>query len=127
MIMKQLILIALVLFASFYSFAQDKHHCASKTKAGTQCMHKTTTTYCKQHDPASIRCGAPTKTGGKCQRVPKKGETKCFQHKIVLIKSNYSKDGISVVYVSNNDTLAFDYLTRKEYDSLQKSLLEPAI
>lgn len=79
--MKQLIITALVLMASYCSIAQDKHQCAGKTKAGTQCMRQTATTYCKQHDPASLRCGAPTKAGGKCQRVPKQGETKCFQHK----------------------------------------------
>lgn len=79
--MKQLIIILSVLVSSFCSIAQDKHKCEGKTKAGNQCQHITAAKYCKAHDPASPRCGAPTKSGGQCKRTVKTAGDKCFQHK----------------------------------------------
>lgn len=78
--MKKLILPILILI-SVATFSQDKKQCAATTKAGTQCMHKTTSTYCKVHDPATPRCGAPTKTGKPCARTVKAIGDKCFNHK----------------------------------------------
>lgn len=78
--MKKLLL-AVSLLISAATFAQDKHQCAGKTKAGVQCKHKTESTYCKVHDPASPRCGADKKSGGKCQRIVKEAGNRCFDHK----------------------------------------------
>ena len=78
--MKQFILSVLLLI-SVATFSQDKKQCAATTKAGTQCMHKTTSTYCKVHDPATPRCGAATKSGKPCNRTVKEAGNKCFQHK----------------------------------------------
>jgi hypothetical protein len=123
--MKQLILIASFLIASLCSIAQDKHQCAATTKKGTQCMHKTAGKFCKQHDPATPKCGAPTKAGKPCSRSVKNAGDKCFQHKPAgnsLLKESFSKDGISVVYTYNKDTFALDYLTKSEYNTLISTL-----
>lgn len=70
-----------ILLTSTATFAQDKKQCAGITKAGTQCKHKTATTYCKVHDPASPRCGAKTKDGQPCKMAVKESGTKCHNHK----------------------------------------------
>jgi hypothetical protein len=105
--MKQFTLSALVLIASYCSFAQDKHQCAGTTKAGTQCKRMITETYCKQHDSTSLRCGEPTKTGGKCQRIPKQGATKCFQHpnKTALLYNAYSPSHEDYFVIKSNTPL----------------------
>ena len=52
--------------------------------------------------------------------------TSCtHQHAGYIIKSNASNDGISVVYATNNDTFALDYLTQYEYDSLVATFNRP--
>lgn len=78
--MKQLLIIASFFIGSIVC-AQDKKQCAAKTKAGTQCMHKTTAQFCKVHDPATPRCGADTKSGTKCKLVVKVAGTRCHHHK----------------------------------------------
>ena len=80
--MKRLIILTLIsLMAVFAANAQDKHQCTGKTKAGVQCKNKTESTYCKMHDPATPRCGADKKSGGKCQRIVKVAGARCFDHK----------------------------------------------
>lgn len=78
--MKLLFVFALVI-SSFTGFSQDKKQCAATTKAGTQCQHKTPNQFCKQHDPAANRCGAPTKSGSPCKMLVKVAGTKCHNHK----------------------------------------------
>lgn len=78
--MKTLSIVIASLLLSLSVIAQDKHQCAGKTKAGVQCQHKTTGQYCKVHDPASIRCGAPTKSGQPCKMVVKVAGSKCYHH-----------------------------------------------
>ncbi len=78
--MKQFILSTLVLIASFSSFAQDKHLCEGKTKAGQPCQHKTATTYCKQHDPATPKCSDSTKLHERCKMPVKQEGDKCHIH-----------------------------------------------
>jgi hypothetical protein len=78
--MKLLFAFALII-SSFTCFSQDKKQCAGITKAGTQCKHKTATTYCKVHDPASPKCGAKTKDGQPCKMAVKEPGTKCHNHK----------------------------------------------
>lgn len=78
--MKSSILTVLLAFVTLFAIAQDKHQCQAKTKTGTQCLHRTSSTYCKVHDPNSLRCGAPTKSGQPCKRIVKIAGTKCFNH-----------------------------------------------
>ena len=84
--MKQIIIIVafwiVSVFTCLSAIAQDKKQCTAKTKAGVQCMHKTATAFCKVHDPASPRCGAPTKSGGQCKMIVKVAGTKCHHHKV---------------------------------------------
>jgi hypothetical protein len=78
--MKHIILTVLFSVFTLVSFSQDKKQCQANTKAGHQCTRNTVTKYCKQHDPASIRCGAKTKSGTTCTRLVKIDGNKCFQH-----------------------------------------------
>lgn len=59
---------------------EDKHHCEGTTKAGAPCQHITADKYCKQHDPATPRCGVLTKAGKPCARPVKNQGEHCFQH-----------------------------------------------
>lgn len=79
--MKKFTILLLLTLSTLLATSQDKRQCAAKTQKGTQCMHKTATTYCKQHDPATPRCGAPTKAGHPCKMVVKVAGTKCHNHK----------------------------------------------
>lgn len=60
-----------------------------------------------------------------CSCSPKHG---CYGTKGMsgygIIEKKTSKDGISVTYLQSNDTLALDYLTNLEYDSLCTILLK---
>jgi hypothetical protein len=78
--MKQFILAALLLISTV-SFGQDKHQCEGTTRSGEQCKHKTEQKYCKVHDPATPRCGADTKAGGKCRVIVKQAGERCHNHK----------------------------------------------
>jgi len=78
--MKKLTILLLLTLSTLLVMSQDKHQCAGKTKVGAQCMHKTATTYCKQHDPATPRCGASTKAGQPCKAIVKVAGTKCHNH-----------------------------------------------
>lgn len=125
--MKQILIIAVSMLLSLATIAQDKKQCQGITKAGTQCQHKTSSIYCKQHDQSIpvIRCGAKTKAGTPCKNRVKVDGDKCHNHKVVtsgIIKRNVSKDGISVIYVTNKDTFALDYLTKQEYADLKLKL-----
>lgn len=70
-----------LLLISLTAFSQDKKQCQGKTKAGTQCQHKVATTYCKQHDTSTPRCGDSTKTGTLCKFIVKVPGNKCHNHK----------------------------------------------
>lgn len=78
--MKQTIFLAAFILFNSLAFSQDKKQCAGITKGGTQCQHKTDTTYCIQHNPNTIRCADTTKAGKQCSRPVKKTGDKCFQH-----------------------------------------------
>ena len=76
------LLILLCLLVSLSTFAKDdKKQCNGKTVAGAQCSRNAPEgkSYCFQHDPSSLHCGAPTKSGGKCKRIVKKAGH-CSQH-----------------------------------------------
>jgi hypothetical protein len=82
--MKQLIIIAAVLLASYCSIAQDKQQCTGITKKGERCKitKVDNTGKCRIHSDKTVRCGQPTKTDGKpCRNIPKTGETNCHLHK----------------------------------------------
>lgn len=78
--MKKAIVLLLLSLSTLLVISQDKHQCTAITKAGTQCMNKTTSKYCKTHDKTRSICGAKTKAGGECQTRPKDGG-KCWRHK----------------------------------------------
>lgn len=55
--------------------------CIGKKADNTNCLRKTNdpSGYCFQHNPASKRCGALTKSKTLCKRIVKEGN--CSEHK----------------------------------------------
>lgn len=79
--MKKILLAVTLSIITLASIAQDKQQCQGKTKAGVQCKNKTESAYCRLHDPATPKCSADKKSGGKCQRIVKNAGDKCHDHK----------------------------------------------
>lgn len=81
--MKQLIIIAAVLLASYCSIAQDKQQCTGITKKGERCKitKVDNTGKCRIHSANSIRCGLPKKDGSPCKNIVKAGQAGCHLHK----------------------------------------------
>lgn len=79
--MKKLIIISALLLSSIGSSAIGTP-CKATTKAGTACKRNAalSSEYCKQHDPASLRCGAKTVAGGTCKNLVKVAGATCKSH-----------------------------------------------
>lgn len=73
------LLIFLCLLISFATFATG-NPCKGTTAKGIACSRVVKEgSYCFQHNPSSLHCGAVTKAGGQCKRVVKKAGH-CSQH-----------------------------------------------
>lgn len=79
--MKKLILTSALALLSLSSMAQAQ--CRGTTKSGKQCSKttKSTSGYCKLHDPAIVHCAATTKAGKQCSKLPSKNSKYCSMHK----------------------------------------------
>lgn len=82
--MKAKLLIASIAIAMLSHAAigqQTAPRCKALTKKGTQCTRAATEgDYCKQHNPAAIRCAGKTKTGEPCKLLPQEGSKYCWRH-----------------------------------------------
>lgn len=79
--MKKLTVLLLLSVSTLLAMSQDKHQCAGITKKGAQCKNKTAAKYCRIHDTATPKCGAPTTKGTPCQLSVKNAGEKCWRHK----------------------------------------------
>lgn len=79
---KNIIICALITALTAISMVAIGGPCQGKTKAGASCKAHSTkgTTFCVNHNPSAIHCGAVTKAGQPCKRVVKAAGTHCSSH-----------------------------------------------